>query len=423
MEAFRALEQGGNQSDDAEIHLVAQEIEEEILDAYVLNHMPVLRSFILEAEAVGKADVLELTTILNDLDAINLREAVLARFNKKQIKLNKDEQIDDGHLKPTEGPLDTDALQAYLRDIGKIPILNAAREVELAKKMEQGRYAEELLLVHELINNLENHELKKIADELIELNIPIEELEAILASGVEAKKIMISSNLKLVVSIVKKYRGNGLSFVDLISEGNAGVIRAVEKFEWRKGFKFSTYATWWIRQAAQRAVANQSRTIRLPVHVHEQCIKLNRAERELKQRLQRDPTIEELAEAVRLSVDKVEELKEAPKSMVSLQQPVGENGESEFGDFLEDRSIPSQEEIQEDTYIVQMVSKYLESLTERERMIIQMRYGFIGDEIHSLEVIGRKLEITKERVRQIERHAKDKIMSLMKKDGLNEHNS
>jgi RNA polymerase primary sigma factor len=255
----------------------------------------------------------------------------------------------------------TDALQLFLNEAARYPLLTAAEEADLAKRIERG--------------------------------------------DAEAKERMINSNLRLVVSIAKRYRGHGLSLLDLIQEGIIGLIRAVEKFDYRKGFKFSTYATWWIRQAVQRGVANKSRTIRIPVHIAERAQKLARAERELVQRLERQPTDEELAKATRLSLKHIRETREAARAVTSLDRPVGEDDDASLGDLFASEHAPPIEEVVDISLRDEALRHALGELPERQRQILELRYGLSGGDPESLEAIGRRLGITRERVRQLEAEA------------------
>jgi RNA polymerase primary sigma factor len=255
----------------------------------------------------------------------------------------------------------TDALQLFLNEAGRYKLLTAADEVELAKRIERG--------------------------------------------DKEAKDLMINSNLRLVVSIAKKYQGHGISLLDLIQEGIIGLIRAVEKFDWRRGYKFSTYATWWIRQAVQRGVANKSRTIRIPVHIVEREQKISRAERELLAKLERDPTDEEVAERAKLSLKHVKEVRAAARAVTSLDKPVGNEGDTSFGDLIAGEVSEPSEEVHL-TLAENAVRKAVETLPDREREVVKLRYGMDGDpDPKSLEEIGRQLGLTRERVRQIEARA------------------
>jgi RNA polymerase primary sigma factor len=255
----------------------------------------------------------------------------------------------------------TDALQLFLNEAGKYKLLTAAEEVELAKRIERG--------------------------------------------DKEAKDLMINSNLRLVVSIAKKYQGHGISLLDLIQEGIIGLIRAVEKFDWRRGYKFSTYATWWIRQAVQRGVANKSRTIRIPVHIVEREQKISRAERELTAKLERPPTDEEVAKQTKLSLKHVQEVRSAARAVTSLDKPVGAEGDARFGDLIAGEGTEPSEEVHV-SLAERAVRKAVDTLPEREREVVKLRYGMNGDrDPQSLEEIGRTLGITRERVRQIEAQA------------------
>jgi RNA polymerase primary sigma factor len=259
----------------------------------------------------------------------------------------------------------TDALQLFLNEAGRWPLLTAEEEVELAKRIERG----------------DKH----------------------------AKERMINSNLRLVVSIAKRYQGHGLSLLDLIQEGIIGLIRAVEKFDWRRGFKFSTYATWWIRQAVQRGVANKARTIRIPVHIADREQRMARAERELAAKLGRQPTEEEIARHAKLLMKQVREVREAARAITSLDRPIGEGNEGAFGDLMAGEQPPPEEEL---TVSLEqdVLRRAVAQLPDREREVVKLRYGLNGDrKPSSLEAIGRQLGLTRERVRQIEAHALEQL--------------
>ena len=258
-----------------------------------------------------------------------------------------------------------DPVRMYLREIGKIPLLTPVEEIELAKRVEEG-------------------------------------------DG-EAKKKLIEANLRLVVSIAKKYIGRGLSFLDLIQEGNLGLIRAVEKFDYRKGFKFSTYATWWIRQAITRAIADQARTIRIPVHMVETINKLIRVSRQLVQQLGREPTTEEIAQALGLPPEKVEDIQRIAQEPVSLETPIGEEEDSQLGDFLEDKESPNPEEATAGQLLREQLEEMLDELTEREREVLRLRFGLEDGHAHTLEEVGKRFNVTRERIRQIEAKALRKL--------------
>jgi RNA polymerase primary sigma factor len=295
-------------------------------------------------------------------------ERLYAQLEERHIELTDDcgrSHADSTYVNGDLAHATTDALQLFLNEAARYPLLTAHEEVELAKRIERGDKA--------------------------------------------AKDRMINSNLRLVVSIAKKYQGHGLSLLDLIQEGIIGLIRAAEKFDWRRGYKFSTYATWWIRQAVQRGVANKSRTIRIPVHIAEREQKLARAERELQAKLERDPTDEELAKATQISLKHVREVRTAARAVTSLDKPVGDEGDASLGDLVSVDEVTLEEEVavslQEET-----LHRALGTLPDRERKVLQLRYGLDGDQDpKSLEEIGRLLGLTRERVRQIESRALQRL--------------
>ncbi|MBQ7576815.1 MAG: RNA polymerase sigma factor RpoD [Synergistaceae bacterium] len=259
----------------------------------------------------------------------------------------------------------TDPVRMYLREIGKVSLLTAAEEVELAQKMENG--------------------------------------------DIEAKKKLIDANLRLVVSIAKKYIGRGMLFLDLIQEGNLGLIRAVEKFDYRRGFKFSTYATWWIRQAITRAIADQARTIRVPVHMVETINKMVRISRLLVQELGREPTDEEIAEKMNIEPSKVEEIRRISQLPVSLETPIGEEEDSQLGDFIEDHDLPSPDEAAAGHLLHEQIEDMLNTLSDREREVLHYRFGLEDGHSYTLEEVGKKFNVTRERIRQIEAKALRKL--------------
>jgi RNA polymerase primary sigma factor len=262
----------------------------------------------------------------------------------------------------------TDSLQLFLKDIGRVPLLTASQEVALAKRIEGGDPA--------------------------------------------AKQHMIEANLRLVVSIAKGYRGRGLPFLDLIQEGTLGLVRAVEKFDWRRGFKFSTYATWWIRQAVTRALADKGRTIRIPVHVVEKLNQISRAERALLGQLGREPTAEEIGAAAGLPAAEVEDILRSAQPIVSLEKPVGEEEESEFGRFLADDSSVAPEVAAESALRDQALRDLLDQLSYRERRVLELRYGLSGEKPRTLDELGRMFNVTRERIRQVENQSLQKLASM-----------
>jgi len=321
------------------------------------------------AEQAGSLKAAELAEVVEtlELDALE-QDALYRELDRRGIELI--DEVKEEEAAPPPAPAQestTDALQLFLREAGRHALLTAAQEVELAKKIERGDMA--------------------------------------------AKQLMIQSNLRLVVSIAKNYRNQGLPFLDLIQEGTLGLIRAVEKFDWRRGFKFSTYATWWIRQAVARALADKARTIRMPVHIVERLQKMNRAERTLWTQLGREPTIEEIAEEASLPLQQAHEVRAAARASTSLDQPVGETEDAVFGDFVAgDGPLP--EEQVEISLRSQALKEALQALSDRERQVVVLRYGLTDAEPKTLEEIGRRLGLTRERVRQIELDSLKRLASL-----------
>jgi len=281
-----------------------------------------------------------------------------------------------------------DSVQHYLQEIGRVSLLSAAEEVELAERMERGKAAAVRLASAEVLST--------------QLRVA---LRADIFSGQDARRHLIQANLRLVVSIAKKYVGRGLALLDLIQEGNIGLMRAVEKFDYHKGNRFSTYATWWIRQAVTRSIAEQGRTIRLPVHMSESVGQVKRAAERLAQALERQPTAEEIATALGQPLDRVERVLEAARRPVSLETPVGEDGEHTLGDFLQDDELPTPADFASQQLLRQDLAPALQHLSERERRIIDLRYGLADGQRRTLEEVGKVLGMTRERARQIEAEA------------------
>ncbi len=285
-----------------------------------------------------------------------------------------------------------DPVRMYLQEIGQVPLLTAEQEVELAKQMEIGDFAQEQL---EQEDYGSGHERTILEDQFI--------------AGCEARQHLIQANLRLVVSIAKKYTSYGLTMMDLVQEGNIGLMRAVEKFDYTKGHKFSTYATWWIRQAITRAIADQSRTIRLPVHMGEAISQVKRTSHKLQQSMQREPTPEEIADAMGISPSKVRRTLEASMHPLSLEMPVGQDGEGRMGDFIEDDRVSTPAEAAAASMLREQIEEVLQKLPERERKIIQLRYGLKDGRYRTLEEVGVEFGITRERIRQIEAVALRKL--------------
>lgn len=288
----------------------------------------------------------------------------------------------------------SDPVRMYLQEIGRYPLLTPQQEVELAMQMEAGERASEKL--HD-----DGGDELPVADRVI--------LQRAARNAERARKRLVEANLRLVVSIAKKYVGRGLSLLDLIQEGNLGLIRAVEKFDYRKGFKFSTYATWWIRQAVTRALADQARTIRVPVHMVETINKLARAQRTLMQELGREPTISEIAQELELEPQQVTELRRIAQDPVSLETPLGEEDDSTLGDFVEDTDADVPVEVASFKLLQEYLSLVLEGLNERERQVLIMRFGLADGKVKTLEEVGSHFNVTRERIRQIETKALAKL--------------
>jgi RNA polymerase primary sigma factor len=285
-----------------------------------------------------------------------------------------------------------DPVKDYLKQIGKVPLLNAEQEVELAKRIEAGLFAEEKL----------NSEDKLVAKLMRELQVIAED-------GRRAKNHLLEANLRLVVSLAKRYTGRGMLFLDLIQEGNLGLIRAVEKFDYTKGYKFSTYATWWIRQAITRAMADQARTIRIPVHMVEVINKLARVQRQMLQDLGREPTPEELAKELDMTPEKVIEVQKYGREPISLHTPLGEDGDSEFGDLIEDSEAIVPADAVSFTLLQEQLHSVLDTLSEREAGVVSMRFGLTDGQPKTLDEIGKVYGVTRERIRQIESKTMSKL--------------
>ena len=285
-----------------------------------------------------------------------------------------------------------DPVKMYLKEIGQIPLLDPKEEPIIARQIQEGEQAKE-----DIKNpDLSEEEKKKLAK--------------IIADGEEAKQTLISSNLRLVVSIAKKYVGRGMLFLDLIQEGNCGLIKAVEKFDYTKGFKFSTYATWWIRQSITRAIADQARTIRIPEHMVETINKLTRIQRQLVQDLGRDPMPEEIAEKMEnISAEKVREIQKIALDPVSLETPIGEEDDSHLGDFIEDKDTLSPDDYTNNQLLKDEINAVLQGLTEREEKVLRLRFGLLDGRTRTLEEVGKEFNVTRERIRQIEAKALRKL--------------
>ena len=311
------------------------------------------------------------------------------------------EKID---LSVPEGVSVEDPVRMYLKEIGKVLLLSADEEIELAQKMEAGSVAVEKipLLKERLAETGEEQEKEEIQAEIKALQLDVDR-------GSDAKKRLAEANLRLVVSIAKRYVGRGMLFLDLIQEGNLGLIKAVEKFDYRKGYKFSTYATWWIRQAITRAIADQARTIRIPVHMVETINKLIRVSRQLLQELGREPTPEEIAEEMKMPVERVREILKISQEPVSLETPIGEEEDSHLGDFIKDDNVPVPADAAAFTLLKEQLEEVLGTLTEREQKVLTLRFGLEDGRARTLEEVGKEFNVTRERIRQIEAKALRKL--------------
>lgn len=335
-----------------------------IEDTELIKHFNDLKEVALDLDTMQKifnflekngVDILQITD--DDEEEPTLDEDVIAEGED----VEKIDFTDTGDISSTT----QDPVKMYLRDIGKVPLLSAEEEIELAKRMEAG-------------------------DEM-------------------AKKKLAESNLRLVVSIAKRYVGRGMLFLDLIQEGNLGLLKAVEKFDYRKGYKFSTYATWWIRQAITRAIADQARTIRIPVHMVETINKVTRVSRDLLQKLGREPLPEEVGEVMGLPKERVQEIMKIAQEPVSLETPIGEEEDSHLGDFIQDESIPTPVEATNQTLLHEQLDEVVSTLTEREQRVIKLRFGWDDGRPRTLEEVGKEFNVTRERIRQIEAKALRKL--------------
>ena len=308
----------------------------------------------------------------------------------EEIEVSKEELED---LSVPEGINIDDHVKMYLKEIGKVNLLTPEEELSLAKRMADGETAKE--------------QLEEIGEEIDEDTK--KQIDLLIADGEKAKKSLAEANLRLVVSIAKRYVGRGMLFLDLIQEGNLGLIKAVDKFDYTKGYKFSTYATWWIRQAITRAIADQARTIRIPVHMVEPINKLVRVSRQLVQELGREPTPEELAKELNMPVDKVREISKISQEPVSLETPIGEEEDSHLGDFIPDEDAPAPSEAASFVLLKEQLGAVLETLSEREAKVLRLRFGLDDGRARTLEEVGKEFDVTRERIRQIEAKALRKL--------------
>ena len=339
----------------AQLERIIAYLEEQKIDVLT---MPDINADDIEDD-VGEIDS------LNDMDVFQKPDRIGSVQVTAEIEKGYEKTAEESENSFTERGNAEDPVRMYLKEIGRIPLLSSEEEIELAKRMEEG-------------------------DE-------------------EAKKKLSEANLRLTVSIAKRYSGRGMQFLDLIQEGNLGLIKAVEKFDYRKGYKFSTYATWWIRQSIPRAIADQARTIRIPVHMVETMNRVNRTSRRLLQEYGREPTPEEIAEAMNLPVERVLEISKISQEPVSLETPIGEEEDSHLGDFIQDEHIPVPADEAAHTLLREQLEKVMDTLSEREQKVLALRFGLEDGKPHTLEEVGREFQVTRERIRQIEAKALRKL--------------
>ena len=339
----------------AQLERIIAYLEEQKIDVLT---MPDINADDIEDD-VGEIDS------LNDMDVFQKPDRIGSVQVTAEIEKGYEKTAEESENSFTERGNAEDPVRMYLKEIGRIPLLSSEDEIELAKRMEEG-------------------------DE-------------------EAKKKLSEANLRLTVSIAKRYSGRGMQFLDLIQEGNLGLIKAVEKFDYRKGYKFSTYATWWIRQSITRAIADQARTIRIPVHMVETMNRVNRTSRRLLQEYGREPTPEEIAEAMNLPVERVLEISKISQEPVSLETPIGEEEDSHLGDFIQDEHIPVPADEAAHTLLREQLEKVMDTLSEREQKVLALRFGLEDGKPHTLEEVGREFQVTRERIRQIEAKALRKL--------------
>jgi RNA polymerase primary sigma factor len=343
---------------------------------------------VLNAFPEAETNMEQLEDLFANLFEQGIEVAAFREEEESREATSDDESPDSGEIDIDLDLIDIDdSISLYLKEIGRVPLLTAEEEVSLAKRMERGREARQKLT--QGVDDLDERDKLLLA----------------VKDGQAAQEHLIKANSRLVVSVAKKYVGRGVPFLDLIQEGNIGLIRAVKKFDYRRGYKFSTYATWWIRQAVTRAIADQGRTIRVPVHMYEQINRLTRTSRQLVQELGRDPTTEEIAERLGVPPRKVEQIIRVSQRPLSLEMPVGEEEDSYLGDFIEDDEAESPTDSASQTMLRQVIDEIFESLTPREVRILQLRFGLVDGYSYTLEEVGKKFGVTRERIRQIEAQA------------------
>ncbi|MCI8735808.1 MAG: RNA polymerase sigma factor RpoD [Lachnospiraceae bacterium] len=370
-----------------------------VLDYSEINDF--FRDLPMEEEQFDKVlEILETNGIV-----CNVEIPVEGDLDGDEVNLTEEDEVDMENidLSVPDGVSIEDPVRMYLKEIGKVPLLSADEEIEYAGKIEDGAAAAEKLKdIEKMLESAEGEEKEALEKEKKELGY-------IIADGDAAKQKLAEANLRLVVSIAKRYVGRGMLFLDLIQEGNLGLIKAVEKFDYRKGFKFSTYATWWIRQAITRAIADQARTIRIPVHMVETINKLIRVNRQLLQDLGREPLPEEIAEKMDIPVERVREISKISQEPVSLETPIGEEEDSHLGDFIQDDNVPVPAEAAAFTLLKEQLVEVLSTLTDREQKVLRLRFGLDDGRARTLEEVGKEFNVTRERIRQIEAKALRKL--------------
>ena len=374
--------------------------------------------------AKKKRNILEYQEISDHFKELNLDaeqfEAVLdflEHNNVDVLRMNDDDdddeiildeedevEVENIDLSVPDGVSVEDPVRMYLKEIGKVPLLSAEEEINLAQRMEAGNVATEKIQLLKVRMEETEDEAEKA-----EIQEEVKAMQKDIDLGSDAKKRLAEANLRLVVSIAKRYVGRGMLFLDLIQEGNLGLIKAVEKFDYRKGYKFSTYATWWIRQAITRAIADQARTIRIPVHMVETINKLIRVSRQLLQELRREPSPEEIAAEMNMPVDRVREILKISQEPVSLETPIGEEEDSHLGDFIKDDNVPVPADAAAFTLLKEQLEEVLGTLTEREQKVLTLRFGLEDGRARTLEEVGKEFNVTRERIRQIEAKALRKL--------------
>ncbi len=377
--------------EDALITTQAAVTENEVKQTMQEQLTSTIDATVQELDAIADPGALELEDEELDLAEVELDEDLVAEDegeDREALEARMGEQADTGAST-------ADPVRQYLREIGRVKLLTLEEEISLARRYEEGKEARVRL-------EQEGHNLPERTRR---------GLMRVVEDGELAKEQLTEANLRLVVSIAKKYKIRGLSFMDIVQEGNQGLLRAVEKFDYRKGFKFSTYATWWIRQSINRALADKSRTIRIPVHMGETLTKLNRMKRELYQDLGREPSLDELAHAMGPGWDdhKVEETFQLTHEPASLETPIGDEDDSFYGDFIPDESVASPVDLASKNAMSEQLDEALKKLTEREALVLKMRHGLIDDREHTLEEVGQQLGVTRERIRQLENKALRKL--------------